>query len=95
MDELFKSIQSILIALALSSLCSSFVDAILSPIINLALKKLNIELDSYNSENGLKFGEFIKAIITFTLVYWAIKLWQRQVDRKEEQEKESQYDKTK
>lgn len=87
MDEkLIVGINSFLLATSIATLCSSLVDAILSPIIQSVLSRMNIDLDSYNS-NGIKVGTFIKALITFSMIYFLTVLLQKFYDSKSKDNK--------
>lgn len=72
MDNLSSSIQSFIIGLAISNLCTTFVDAIMTPLLMLFFNLFSINLDNYNS-SSVKIGEFVKSIISFIFIFAVVK----------------------
>lgn len=70
-------IKSFVIGFALTNLCQTLVDAIVTPLITLVLKLLHFNEDYFNQYYS-KLGELIRAVITFLIVFFGVQYFSSQ-----------------
>lgn len=71
MGEMSNQIKSFVIGFALSNLCQTLVDAVVSPLITLILKIIHFD-ENYFNQYYSKLGELLRAVITFGIVYFGV-----------------------